>query len=282
MNGQKMGVTSRGLGAELTRLRKAAGLTLEYVGARLGTSVSTVSRLENGKREPTTAEVSAILALSGVVGPDRERLLDMAVGRSGGSGMVEYNRLASQRLMFHVFERQAAAITSFQPLLIPGLAQTAKYTAAVISAIRVNEGDDVEVWVRRRMARQRILARRNPPRLNLILTEAVLRAPIGGAEAMADQVRHLAELAQRESVTVRVIPASTVLHAGLGGSFVILDFAKDPSLVYMEGRTTSLYRDDPEEVAFYRLTVERLTDVALDEHGSIELMRSIAHDLDGG
>jgi hypothetical protein len=61
---------------------------------------------------------------------------------------------------------------------------------------------------------------------------------------------------------------------------VILEFATDPTVVFVEDRATGLFLDEPDRVANYRLTVEKLADVALDERGSVRLMASIARDLD--
>jgi uncharacterized protein DUF5753 len=114
-----------------------------------------------------------------------------------------------------------------------------------------------------------------------MLTENGLHQRMGGPKVMARQLRHLADLASRDNVSVRVIPGSQPAHAGLTGAFVLLDFANDPSVVHVEARTTGLFRDQEDEVALYQLTVEKLTDAALDEPASIKLMRSIARDLDG-
>jgi transcriptional regulator with XRE-family HTH domain len=277
---QRSGVTTRGIGFELERHRKAAGLNLQEVGEGLGVSASTISRLENGKREPTSEEVASILAILGVTGVERDRLIDQARG-GPGTGLVESNNPTVQSRTYLNFETRATVITDFELMLVPGLAQTAEYAYAVISAIQVDEDDpDIEVRVARRMARQAILARRKPPQLNLIITEAALRLPIGGPKIMARQIRHLVDLADRSNVSVQVIPAKVVGHAGLLGQFVILEFANDPTLVHVEDRTTGLFLDDPDKVALYRLTVEKLADVALDEQGSVRLMASIARDLD--
>lgn len=283
MNRTRLGVNSRGLGAELCRYRKDAAMTLEHVAERLGTSASTICRLETGKREPTLEEVSAILAIVGVVGPERDRLLGLALGRSGGSGMVEYSKSTAQSRSYLYFESYAAEITNFELMLIPGLAQTADYAYAVVSAIQVDEeGDDIEMRIGKRMSRQKILVRPRPPQLNLIIAEHALRTGIGGPKVMARQLRHLVDLADRDHVSLRVIPNSVGAHAGLIGQFVILDFAKDPTVVHIEARTTGLFRDDPEEVTLYRLTVEKLLEVALDEPASVELVRTLAKDFDGG
>ncbi|WP_306750329.1 helix-turn-helix domain-containing protein [Saccharothrix yanglingensis] len=277
----KAGVTTRGIGFELERLRTKAQLTLQDVGKGLGVSASTISRLENGKRQPTPEEVSAMLAVIGVIGPERNRLLDRARG-GDGSGLVEASNPTVQSRTYLNFETRATVITDFELMLIPGLAQTPEYAYAIISAIQVDEEESsIEVRVGRRMARQAILARRRPPELNLILTEAALRLPIGGPGVMTRQLRHLVDLAGRANTTIRVIPADVVGHAGLLGQFVILDFANDKPVVHVEDRTTGLFLDEPARVALYRLTVEKLAAVALDEEDSVRLMKSIAREFDG-
>jgi transcriptional regulator with XRE-family HTH domain len=281
MGKRKAGVTTRGIGFELERLRKAAGQTLQDVGKGLGVSASTISRLENGKREPTIEEVAGMLAIIGITGAERDRLLDQARG-GNGSGLLEANNPTVQSRTYLNFESRATVITDFELMLVPGLAQTPEYAYAIISAIQVDENDTaVEVRVGRRMARQAILARRTPPFLNLIITEAALRLPIGGPDVMARQVRHLIDLADRPHVSIRVIPADVVGHAGLLGQFVVLDFANDKTVVFIEDRTTGLFLDDPVRAALYRLTVEKLAAAALDEQGSVQLMASIARDLIG-
>jgi Domain of unknown function (DUF5753) len=97
---------------------------------------------------------------------------------------------------------------------------------------------------------------------------------------VAKQIRHLIDLADQPNITINVIPAKVVEHPGLTGQFVILDFAADPSVVHVEAKTTGLFLDEPDKVALYRLTVEKLTDLALDEQTSVRLLRSIASDLD--
>ncbi|MGH3860251.1 helix-turn-helix domain-containing protein [Actinokineospora sp.] len=281
--GQRQGVGTRGIGLELLAHRRAAGKTLEDVCVPLGVSTSTISRLENGKREPTSEEVAAILAVLGVTGDERNRLVDLARGGLGSSGMVEHSNPTRQSRTYLGFETQASMITNFEPLLIPGLAQTPEYARAVISAIQVDEDDsDVEARVSRRMARQTIITRKKAPRFNMILTELGLRQPIGGHKVMARQIRNLIDLADRDNVSLRLIPMTVPAHAGLMGQFVLLEFAGHPDVVFMEARTTGLFRDDDDEVALYRLTVEKLTAVALDKAGSVKLLRSIARDLEGG
>jgi transcriptional regulator with XRE-family HTH domain len=278
---QRLNVNARGIGMELAMHRRVAGMTLEQVSKRLGMSFSTLSRLENGKREPTIEEVAGILAILGVVGEERNQLLARARGGACSCGLVVHGGSNIKARIYQSFEAEAVGITNFEPWLVPGLAQTAAYAKAVMSAIRVDRGDsEVEQAVGQRMARKAIFTRKRPPRLNLIMTELALRQPAGGLGVMAGQLRHLVDLAGQDHVSVRIIPLAAPVHPGLWTPLVIFDFDGDSSLVFLEGHMASLYRDDPEEVAAYREYAGRLSAVALDKAGSVELMRSISDDLD--
>ncbi len=194
---QQSGVNTRGIGLELYRLRKDTGLGVKHVGERIGSSASTISRIENGKRVATSEEVASILTVLGVKGVARERLIDQA-RRQGEQDVMESVTSTEQSRTFLNFEERATRLVDFQPMLVPGLAQTADYAHVVLSAVRVRDDDeDLEPWVRIRTGRQAILVRPEPPKLHWIMTELGLRQPIGGPKLMARQVRRLIELSDK-------------------------------------------------------------------------------------
>src|SRR5262245_24241773 len=173
------GVSTRGIGLELLRLRTERKVGVRAVGAALGISGNTISRIENGKREPTSEEVASILTFLGVTGYDRERLIDQA-RRQAEPGLLEDTTATEQSRNFRNFEQKATQLVDFQLLGVPGLGQTVEYAHARLSAVRVGDtDDDIEPWVAQRMGRQSILTRKKPPRLHWILTELGLRQPIG-------------------------------------------------------------------------------------------------------
>jgi transcriptional regulator with XRE-family HTH domain len=280
MTKPQSGVNTRGIGLELQRLRKDRKKTCDDVGAALGTSGSTISRIETGKREPTSEEVASILTYLGIKGVERESLIEQA-RRQSEPEMVATAGSTEQSRNYLNFELNATKITDFELMLVPGLAQTAEYAHAALSMLRVGDSDEAtEAWVRQRVSRQAILTRKQPPELHWIMTELGLRQPIGGAKVMARQIRRLIELAERPNITINLIPAKVVEHPGLTGQFVIMDFAVDPTVVCVEDRTTGLFLDDEDKVGFYTLTAEKLTDLALDEPASVRLLTSIARDLE--
>jgi transcriptional regulator with XRE-family HTH domain len=283
MTRPQSGVTYRSLGLELQRLRKEAGLSAGEVGAAMDMHHSTISRMESGKRPATTSEeVASYLTVIRVVGVQRVELIEQA-RRLHNDELIDTAGSTEQSRHFLNFEPTANKITAFQLLLVPGLAQTPEYAHAAIAALAVDSTDedqDIEAWVKLRMSRQSVLLRRRPPELHWIVTEVGLRQAIGGPRVMARQVRHLVDLAERPNITINVIPKAVAEHPGLLGQFVILDFPSDPTIVHVEAHTTGLFIDAPAKVARYRLSVEKLTDLALDPEESVRLMRSIAGDLD--
>jgi len=127
-----------------------------------------------------------------------------------------------------------------------------------------------------RLERQVILDRDDPPLLWVLIDEEALRRPVGGREVMQVQVEHLVEMAGRPSVVIQVIPRDVGAHQGLAGAFVIADFAKAPSIVYLETALTGLVVERPEDVSAVTLRYETLKTEALPRAASLELLREVA------
>jgi transcriptional regulator with XRE-family HTH domain len=275
------GVGERGLGMELRVLRKNSGISLEKLGEVIGWSANTISRLERGLRPDTMAEeVSALLAAMGVMGEDRERIMRMARGyRDQGWWEDNSDQLTDQARTYLKFERRATKIIDVEPLLVPGLLQTPDYYRALLKARGIPD-DEVETKIARRLGRQAILSRPQPPDLVFVVSELMLRQPLGGHSVMARQVRRLRDEADRGHTSVKVIPINQVVHLALHGAFVVLKFSDEPAVVYIEGWMSGLFPENPKEISAYMLTAERLTSLALDKQRSIDLLHSIAKDLE--
>ncbi|MFC4856693.1 helix-turn-helix domain-containing protein [Actinophytocola glycyrrhizae] len=275
------GVGDRGLGMELRHYREKAGMSCARVGEVLGWSANTISRLERGLRPETTAEeVSAILAAVGVTGPDRDRIMRMAKGyREQGWWEGNKTHLTDQARTYLKFEARATRIIDVEPLLVPGLLQTADYCRALMAAFGV-EVREIEGRVARRLGRQAIVTRPDPPELVFVVSELMLRQPVGGAGVMARQVHRIVEDAERPHVAVRVVPAAVAAHPGLHGAFTMLQFADEPAVVFVEGRMSGMFPENPDEIAAYTLSAERLIDLTLGQQESLQLLHAIAEDLE--
>lgn len=169
----------------------------------------------------------------------------------------------------------------YEAEVIPGLLQSPMYAKSIISLGPAElSPEEVEERVAIRMQRQRILTRQKPtaPHLDVILSESTL---IRGftPEIMTDQLTRLVATSELPNVSIRVIPFSAGAHTAYQGPFVILDFPKEspardaePTTIYQESPTGSLYLDKPSEVETYSSMWADLDRLAFDEAASRALI----------
>lgn len=269
------GVRARGLGAELKELRGATGLSVRAVAERLGWTHSVVNRIELGKRKTTSEEVSALLVVYNIKGAERDRLIDLA-REVGQPGWWETGQpgLPKQLPALIGFESTATRITDLSTVLVSGLLQTAEYTREVMLSGLVSPAE-AETLVAMRLGRQAVLSKREPPTYLTIIDEAALRRHVGGPGVMADQLRAIVKASSRANVTVQVLPFDRGGHPGLDGAYLIMEFAKAPTIVHLEHKRSSLFVDEPEDVMPFVDATARLRQVALDPDETREFLVSL-------
>lgn len=272
---------SRRVAGELRRLRARSGHSCATVGTALGISASKISRIETGRIGLQADEVAALLGFYQVAKPQREELLEL-LRRAAEPGwwQVQGSRLPKLWQELIDFERSATAIVNYEPLVVPGLLQSADYAGALIHAANpALSEDEVENRVAARTARQALLGRPRPPRLLVLLEEGVLRRVVGDAGLMRRQVRHLEDAATRPNVTIQVVPTAAGAHPGLEGPFVILEFDGDPTIVHLETRRGSAFLDEDDDVAETMLALQHLQRIALSSDDSLALLADVAREL---
>jgi hypothetical protein len=176
-------------------------------------------------------------------------------------------------------ETGASSIRNFEPVVVPGLLQTAEYARETFrNGPRELDRDEVERRVEVRMARQKILSREDRPRLWAVIDEAVIRRVVGGPEVMRGQLRHLADCAEQGKTTLQVVPYRAGAHAGTTGPFVILEFLEstDPTVVYVETVAGDIYLEERIDVSRYNLAFDRLLAAALHPDDSVQLIEQAA------
>lgn len=176
-------------------------------------------------------------------------------------------------------ENKAVEISDFQNTLVHGLLQTGDYARAVIWSNVNVPANEVEDRVTARLARQALFTRSRRATFTFFLHEFVLRAPIGGAAVMSEQLHHLLRMAVRSYLTLRVVPASRGAHAGMSGPFTLMRFTDFTPVVYLDSETSSLFLEKPEEITAYHRVLEALAETALDERESKELIGDLAVEL---
>jgi Domain of unknown function (DUF5753) len=176
------------------------------------------------------------------------------------------------------FEAEATKISSWQPLVIPGLLQTEKYAAALHRGYLERDEAEIERLVRLRVERQQILTGDNPTKLWAVIDESAVARSFGSPEAKAGQLQRLIDTEHLVHVEVQIMPLEVDPHAGLSGSFVILDYEDDPSLVYREMRPESSYVEGPAQIEERRTAFAHLSATVLGPKESIAWLRRLAAD----
>lgn len=267
------------LGARLRALRRAAGLTGAQLAGALGWPTSKISKLENGRQTPSDADVAAWTAGTGR--PDAAEAL-LASLHTLEEQHAEWQRLLRGGLRPNqdtVAAREAGArvLRVFEPVVVPGLFQTAGYARARFSDAAAYVGAptaDLEAAVEARMTRQELLYRADK-RFHVLLTEATLRYRLCPPETMLGQLDRLIALAALPTVRLGVISFDTQSQVAPLHGFWIFDDVR----VVVETYSAGLTLVQRPEVELYRRTFDMLAAGASYGWAAREIITRVVDDL---
>jgi transcriptional regulator with XRE-family HTH domain len=259
-------VCRRRLARILRDLREATGITAEEAGKRLEWSKGKISRIESGQfKLLRLVDVRSALDLYGVTDEsDREKrdaVLELARQSRQKGWWEQWSDVLKDS--YPGFEAEAMQIIAWHPLVLPGLFQTAEYSRALIRAAGVSDEREIDRRIELRLRRQQILRKPDAPRIHSIIGEEALLRPWGDTDERMAQVRRLVDAGDQDEIVLRILPVASGLHAGLGGSFVVLEFPEDPSIVYLETGNQGIYLEENEEIGHYQDLFQSLTASAL-------------------
>ena len=273
-------VRRRRLAAELRRLR--GNRTGTMVARGLGWSAAKVSRYELGQGSFPLEEIEKLLNYYRVPEPHRSQLLALAVEANERGWWDNYADALSPEYRGHIgLEAEAASALIWQVVAVPGLLQTEEYARAVNTAhqkVVLMPPGIFERRVQARMIRQQVLTVRNPPlQLSVVLDESVLLRQVGTKQVMAQQLRHLAEVAQLPNVDLRILPlqGETSLRAD---SFMVFGFSSEDEsdklgdVVSTEGATDELHIEGETDTYIFRLIFDAFVAASLSPDDSRELI----------
>lgn len=271
-------VGKRQLARELRRGREAVGLTLDQVAIELDWAKTKVHNYENGRwTRGNLTDLRALLDLYGMTDPDRRGSLENLMRDAKKRGWwTAYGDAFEGALP--AFEDEAAQISTYEPVTIPGLLQTREYVTSLLNAYTFLTSEELERKLEARLHRQQILTRDSPPILSFVIEEAAIQRLFSSPEVFEAQVEHLISLAStKPNISIQVMPLRSGLHGALGSSFVILDFDDDYglSIVHTETATRSAYIEKKEEVALHRTMFTQACGSALPQDQSTKLLKDL-------
>lgn len=276
----------RELGAEMRRLRVAAGLTGRQVGFKTGWDPTKVSRVESGQIHIDLASLTWFLGVLRIPYEDAVPLVALCRQAKGNDGywLTDHgDRVpdAMSSLIYH--ESTAALSTCYEPQLVPGLLQTEDYARAMISRHATHTEADVEVGVQVRIERHQVLGRRGGGRFVFYINEQALRVVVGGPKVMYEQMLAIGLTSRGPNVEVRVVPTSAGADSALCGAFQLFEFEEHGPLVYLNNFVaTSFWLEELDYVAPYRNLAADLATIAKGVEESRSLISALADEYDRG
>ncbi|MBC6451167.1 helix-turn-helix domain-containing protein [Actinokineospora xionganensis] len=268
----------RALGMELAAARARMGLNTRDAAKGIGSSPATVNRSEKARRISPITDVAGLLALYGVTGADRQRILELAQNLDAQEWLETGERLPRLLPFLAAFESQARSLVDFEHTVVPGLLQTPAYVRALHSAAGVT-GPEQDAKVAARLDRQRVLAKLACPRYTAIIDEAALRRPCGGSEVMVQQINWLIGRAQLPHINIHVIPFRHGIYPN-PGPFMMMGFADAEPIIYVEHLGVAGFIDDPVGTSRFQDRTVTLMRFALGSADTVNFLTRMAADYE--
>lgn len=266
------------LGSELRLRRDECGLAPASVARAMEWSAAKLGKIELGQQTMSPAELDKLIGVLEVTGEDADRLrkLGQAARKRG-----DYGNVMDWARTYIGMEADAEAVLIFRETILPGLVQTERYAREVARASAVGGPSDVDRLVAGRVRRRERLLEPDPPRVHLVLDEAVIRRAVGSAEVVREQLQLLLDLGDLPHVTIQVVPFARGAHASQGTSFTLLHLS-DPafSVAYTEDLTSAQYLKQS-HVATYERAHDSLCSAALSADETAALIKAAITEREG-
>jgi hypothetical protein len=271
-------VAKRRLSRRLVELRVEKGFTANQVCDILSWGRGKVGRFEaNAWRRPEMSDIRDLLEVYQVDGEESRKLEALALLARKRAWWREYGDVYGES-EFPGYEADAARISVYMPLIVPGLLQTQDYIEAQMSAGAV-AADRRARALAARQRRQQILLRDDgtAPELVAVITEAPPLYRWGTPAQRRAQLLHLVEMSRRAHIVLRLLRFEDGLHPGVCGPINIFDFpGSEPPAVYLETDFAVRGVGDPDEVDAYIATFHRIRDAALDASATTAHLKRLA------
>lgn len=267
------------LGHRLRDLRRDAGLSGRQLATLAGWHSSKVSKIEYGKQTPTEDDIRVWCRHCTAA----RQIPDLiATVRNIEAMYLEWRRT----LRVGTKRRQEASIALeadtrlfrwYEPVLVPGILQTAEYAAAVMARVIDFYGipDDLQAGVASRMERQQILYQGNH-RFHCILGQQALFTSVGDSEVLAGQLDRLLTILSLPRVHLGVVPAFAAYRVPTN-QFIMFD----DRVVQVETVSAELTITQPREITLYAKAFEELTRLAVYRSQAKELISARLEELLG-
>lgn len=279
---QKPTIRQRRFGAELRRMREAAGLSAPVAAERLGADRTMISNIESGR---FGISEQRLRRLAGIYECDDTELIDALAAMTGGrtkGWWDEYRgKIPPDFLDVAELEHHATGLRTLQTAHIPGLFQTEDHARALFNLfVPALPRLEVELRIAHRLARHTVIT--NEPGVPYVglVHEAALRMHTGGRRVAKAQLNRLLEESERPNVRLLVIPF-TAEGFPMAGDTMMYVSAASPRLdtVEVDSRNGAVFFDSPTQLVNFRRRLDLVEQVTLNPNKSRDLILEIGNDL---
>lgn len=255
-------------GRTLKQLRDQAHLSCRQLAREASCAESLVSKVERGTRGVSKEIHSQLANALAARLHFADRRLGEAHSRAERAAQYTWHTDIADA------EAEATSMQIWEPLLVPGICQTAAYAQAVFTDGRPGEPlEQISQLTGARMERVRAVSNKE---IWVILDETALYRSVGGPQVMAEQLRYLRAISSLQH-KITIFPQTAPYCGGLAGSIILLS-AKGRVTAYGEHTAGGEIITDQDEVARISAVWRELSAWALSPSESIKaLTRAVQH-----
>ncbi|MFD8455038.1 helix-turn-helix domain-containing protein [Streptomyces antimycoticus] len=271
----------RRLGAELRKMREAAGVTARRAAELIGTNPIQMSQVEAGKAGISEARLRHMASQYACFDTALiDALVAMATER--GKGWWEEYRgvLAHGALDLAELEHHATYMRTLQASYVPGLLQTEGYIRALMAyTIPPLPPEHLDALVSFRVRRQRVLSQDATVVFSAMIHESVLRTRVADRKVAREQLAFILEQSEQPNVAIRVIPFDVDGFGGAGDSMLYVG-GPVPKLdtAQIDAMHGSVWVDAESGLTRYRALLDKAEGSSLAVEASRDFIHRIAQD----
>ncbi|MFF2116059.1 helix-turn-helix domain-containing protein [Kitasatospora sp. NPDC058184] len=271
----------RRVGAELRKMREAAGLSTSTLSRALGIDRTQVSQIEAAKVGVSPERLRSLAAACKCMNePLIDALESLIQDRSKGWWEDYRGTIPDGFLEVAELEKSADSLMLWVLTHMPGPCQTISYASSMFErSIPPLPRHELEARTAFRMHRKADLRRDQKP-MTFFIYESALWTRFGGTEILREQLASLLEDSAQPWMTIRVVPFDIGTFPGAVENLTYAS-GKVPELdtVEIESSRGPVYMDAINELTSYRSIFARTESMALSESKSRSLIRKIAQSL---